>query len=218
MLGAYEPLGERLAVLATIVSLFILFKPQWRGTSKIGGFFGWFMLLVWFPWIAIKGLPWAIRHPEVMAAVNPLYGLQFLASFPQVGAFVMLGVVVLAITGGEAKYADIGHFARRGDHEVPEGQSLAPADSGRRPVMYSWFFLVWPCLLLNYAGQFGYLLMKGYNPTEARAFMDSQQNEDGRTTVADAMIYRADKDAQTKLLLAITKKNGNHSRKASTNT
>lgn len=164
MLGAYEPLGERLAVLATIVSLFLLFKPQWRGTSKIGGFFGWFMLLVWFPWIAIKGVPWAVRHPEVIAAVNPLYGLQFLASFPQVGAFVMLGVVVLAITGGEAKYADIGHFARRGDHEVPEGQSLAPADSGRRPVMYSWFFLVFPCLLLNYAGQFGYLLEKGVPP------------------------------------------------------
>ncbi len=164
MLGAYEPLGESLAIVATLVSLFLLFKPQWRGTSKIGGFFGWFMLLVWFPWIAIKGLPWALRHPEVLTAVNPLYGLQFLASFPQVGAFVMLGVVVLAITGGEAKYADIGHFARRGDHDVPEGQSLDPADSGRRPVMYSWFFLVWPCLLLNYAGQVSYLLEKGVPP------------------------------------------------------
>ncbi|MEQ1829824.1 MAG: KUP/HAK/KT family potassium transporter [Pirellula sp.] len=61
MLGAYEPLGEQWAIIATVVSLFVLFKPQWRGTSKVGGIFGWFMLLVWFPWIAIKGIlrmPW----------------------------------------------------------------------------------------------------------------------------------------------------------------
>ncbi|MFM8220661.1 MAG: KUP/HAK/KT family potassium transporter, partial [Planctomycetaceae bacterium] len=70
MLGAYEPLGENIALLATLVSLFVLFKPQWRGTSQIGGLFGWFMLLVWFPWIALKGLPWMLRHPEVFQALN----------------------------------------------------------------------------------------------------------------------------------------------------
>ena len=72
------------------------------------------MMLVWFPWIALKGLPWIVRHPEVFLAFDPSYAVRFLASFPGVGAFVILGVVVLAITGGEAKYADIGHFAREG--------------------------------------------------------------------------------------------------------
>lgn len=164
MLGAYEPLGESWALAATIVSLFILFKPQWRGTSSIGGLFGWFMMFVWFPCIALKGLPWAVRHPEVLLAVNPLYAFRFLIDFPQAGAFVILGVVVLAITGGEAKYADIGHFARRGEKEVPEGESLESIDSGRRPVMYSWFFLVLPCLLCNYAGQVGRMIEEGVPP------------------------------------------------------
>lgn len=164
MLGAYEPLGEHWAVAATLVSLFVLFKPQWRGTSQVGGLFGWFMMLVWFPWIALKGLPWIFRNPEVFLAVNPMYAVRFLTSFPQIGLFVILGVVVLAITGGEAKYADIGHFARRGETEVHDGQSINPADSGRRPVMFSWFYLVLPCLLLNYAGQVGYLLERGVPP------------------------------------------------------
>lgn len=164
MLGAYEPLGERWAVIATLVSLFALFKPQWRGTSSVGGLFGWFMMLVWFPWIAIKGVPWIVRNPEVFLAVNPVHAAEFLAGFPTIGAFVILGVVVLAITGGEAKYADIGHFARKGEQEVGEGQSLDPRDSGRRPVMASWFVLVLPALLCNYAGQVGYLLEKGVPP------------------------------------------------------
>ena len=110
MLGAYEPLGEFWAVVATLVSLIVLFKPQWRGTSKVGGFFGWFMLLVWFPWIAVKGVPWIVRNPSVFNAVNPLYAFNFLASFPTLGMMAIFGVVVLAITGGEAKYADIGPF------------------------------------------------------------------------------------------------------------
>jgi KUP system potassium uptake protein len=164
MLGAYEPLGETTAVWATLVSLFILFKAQWRGTSKVGGLFGWFMMLVWFPWIALKGLPWAIRHPEVFSAIDPRYAYDFLAQFPSLGAFVILGVVVLAITGGEAKYADIGHFARRGEGEVLEGKSIAAADSGRRPVMFSWFYLVLPALICNYAGQVGYMLENGVPP------------------------------------------------------
>jgi KUP system potassium uptake protein len=164
MLGAYEPLGETWAVIATIISLIVLFKPQWRGTSKVGGFFGWFMMFVWFPWIALKAIPWVWRNPSVFQAVNPLYALEFLASFPTIGALVVLGVVVLAITGGEAKYADIGHFARRRNGHVPEATSIAPQDSGRRPVMFTWFYLVLPCLLLNYAGQVGYLLEQGVPP------------------------------------------------------
>jgi KUP system potassium uptake protein len=164
MLGAYEPLGEHWAVLATLVSLLFLFKVQWRGTSKVGGLFGWFMLAIWFPSIAIKGIPWIVRHPEVFLAFNPMHAFGFLIQFPGVGAFVILGVVVLAITGGEAKYADIGHFARKGKVEIKEGQSVAPEDSGRRPVMFSWFAVVLPCLLLNYAGQVGYMLEKGVPP------------------------------------------------------
>ncbi|MCA1684758.1 MAG: KUP/HAK/KT family potassium transporter [Planctomycetia bacterium] len=189
MLGAYEPLGEHWAILATLVSLFALFKPQWRGTSKMGGLFGWFMMLIWFPWIALKGLPWVARHPEVFLALDPSYAFHFLTQFPGLGAFVILGVVVLAITGGEAKYADIGHFARKGDTEVPEGQSAAPVDSGRRPVMFSWFFLVLPCLLCNYAGQVAYVLESGV-PPRANTFyaLTPRTGHAG----ADALILGAD--------------------------
>lgn len=164
MLGAYEPMGETLAIIATLVSLFVLFKPQWRGTSQIGGLFGWFMMLVWFPWIAFKGVPWILQRPEVFLAFNPIYALRFLAEFPSIGVLTIFGVVVLAITGGEAKYADIGHFAARGDDRTEPGTSLPPKDSGRRPVMYSWFAMVLPCLMINYAGQAGYLLDRGVPP------------------------------------------------------
>ncbi len=174
MLGAFEPLavlglGETPAILITVVCLFAMFKAQWRGTSKVGGFFGWFMMLIWFPWIALKGLPWVIQHPEVFLAINPIYGLNFLLSVPTAGIFVVLGVVVLAITGGEAKYADIGHFAIASDEPVPEHESIAPKFSGRRPVMISWFWLVLPCLLLNYAGQVAYMLGNGV-PARANTF------------------------------------------------
>lgn len=164
MLGAYEPMGEMLALAATLISLVVLFKAQWRGTSRVGGLFGWFMLLVWFPWIAVKGLPWILRHPEVFLAFNPMYAVQLVSQFPAVGAFVLFGVVVLAITGGEAKYADIGHFMRRGDQEIAEGQSVDPKNSGRVPVMYSWCGYVLPALMLNYAGQVAYLLDRGVPP------------------------------------------------------
>jgi KUP system potassium uptake protein len=164
MLGAFEPLGETAAIIVTLCCLVVMFKAQWRGTSKIGGFFGWFMLLVWFPWIAIKGLPWIIRHPDVFEAVNPWLGCQFLMNFPGAGAFVILGVVVLAITGGEAKFADIGHFAVSSHEQSSKSESLPAAQSGRRPVMVSWLVFVFPCLLLNYAGQVGYMLEKGVPP------------------------------------------------------
>lgn len=164
MLGAFEPLGETAAIIITLCCLFVMFKAQWRGTSKIGGFFGWFMLLIWFPWIAVKGLPWIFRHPEVFEAINPLLGLQFLMSFPSAGAFVILGVVVLAITGGEAKFADIGHFAVSAHDHTSESHSLPAAMSGRRPVMVSWLVFVLPCLLMNYAGQVGYMLENGVPP------------------------------------------------------
>jgi len=192
MLGAFEPLGETWAVGATLLSLFILFRFQWRGTSEVGGFFGWFMMLVWFPWIALKGLPWIARNPQVFLSINPLYAFDFLISFPHIGAFVILGVVVLAITGGEAKYADIGHFARKGEQEVVEGESLAPKDSGRRPVMNSWFMLVFPCLLCNYAGQVGYLLERGVPPRANTFYALTPQtgnpNVDGAILAGDMVL------------------------------
>lgn len=164
MLGAFEPIGEVPAILATLCCLFVMFKAQWRGTSKVGGLFGWFMLAVWFPWIAGKGVPWIVRHPEVFAAINPWFGWHFLISFPSAGAFVILGVVVLAITGGEAKFADIGHFAISSHEPLTGSTSLPPAMSGRRPVMISWLTIVMPCLLLNYAGQIAYMLENGVPP------------------------------------------------------
>jgi KUP system potassium uptake protein len=164
MLGAFEPLGQMPSVIATLVCLFFLFKMQWRGTSRVGGIFGWFMILVWFPWIAVKGLPWIVANPDVFLAFNPLYAIQFLLSFPWLGALVVLGVVVLAITGGEAKYADLGHFSRASKVPVLEGESVAPADSGRVPVMLSWFMIVLPSLLICYAGQSAYMLGKGVPP------------------------------------------------------
>jgi KUP system potassium uptake protein len=164
MLGAFEPLGETWSIIITVACLFGLFKAQWRGTSQVGGFFGWFMMLVWFPWIALKGLPWVFGHPEVFYAVNPIVGLHFLYSFPSIGAFVVMGVVVLAITGGEAKYADIGHFSKSCNFTVPPGTSVAPEDSGRRPITIAWFSFVLPCLLVNYAGQVGYMIGNGIPP------------------------------------------------------
>lgn len=163
-LGAWEPFWKNMPVVATLVCLAVLFKFQWRGTSSVGGFFGWFMILVWFPWIALKGLPWVFASPEVFLAINPMYAIKFLLDFPSLGALVILGVVVLAITGGEAKYADLGHFSQSHGKPVPEGESVAPRDSGRIPVMYSWFIVVMPSLLLCYAGQVGYLLENGVPP------------------------------------------------------
>lgn len=164
MLGAFEPLGVTWAVLLTLVCLVVLFKMQWRGTSKVGGIFGWFMIAVWFPWIAIKGLPWVVSHPEVFLAINPVYAVHFLVSFPGIGALVILGVVVLAITGGEAKYADIGHFSRSSESKVKGDGGIEPELSGRIPVMCSWFMIVLPCLILCYAGQIAYMLDQGVPP------------------------------------------------------
>lgn len=178
LLGAYEPLGEQWAVFATLVSLFVLFKPQWRGTSKVGGFFGWFMLMVWFPWIALKGIPWIFRNPEVFRAINPMYAFDFVTNFPTLGMFAIFGVVVLAITGGEAKYADIGHFMRRTNQECCEGMSVAPENSGRRPVMMAWYSIVLPCLLINYAGQVGYLLENGV-PSRCNTYFALTPHFDG---------------------------------------
>ncbi|HEX4235577.1 MAG TPA: potassium transporter Kup [Caldimonas sp.] len=116
----------------TVTVLVALFLFQKRGTAGIGALFG-PVMVVWFVVIAIAAIPAIARHPAILAAVDPLLGLSFLARHGWV-AFVALGSVVLAVTGAEALYADMGHF-------------------GAGPIRLSWFTLVLPALALNYLGQ-----------------------------------------------------------------
>jgi KUP system potassium uptake protein len=117
--------------------LIALFWVQKRGTGGIGAVFG-PVTLLWFIAIAALGLPWVIRHPEILAAVNPIHAVRFFAAHGKHG-FLVLGSVVLCITGGEALYADMGHF-------------------GTRAIRLAWYACVFPALLLNYFGQGALLL------------------------------------------------------------
>ena len=125
-------------VLPLAVAILVtLFAVQPFGTARLGRLFG-PVMLVWFAVIGAIGLVAIGRSPGVVAAFNPLLGLRFLAAHGW-GSFVVLGGVFLALTGGEALYADMGHF-------------------GRRPVRVAWSVIVLPALLLNYAGQAAQLL------------------------------------------------------------
>ncbi len=115
-----------------------LFAIQFKGTSGIGIVFG-PILAIWFVAIAALGLVQIERHPEVLAAFNPLYGLAYLHRAGRFDALLILGALMLVVTGGEAMYADVGHF-------------------GARPIRASWFAVVFPALLLNYLGQGAYVL------------------------------------------------------------
>lgn len=116
----------------TLGILIGLFLFQRRGTASVGALFGPIMLL-WFAVLAVFGAIGIVQHPAVLAAVNPLYGLNFLTGNSALGFFA-LGAVVLCITGAEALYADMGHF-------------------GARPIQYAWLGYVLPSLLINYFGQ-----------------------------------------------------------------
>ena len=120
--------------LAILIGLFVI---QNRGTHSIGRLFGPVMLL-WFCALGYFGLASLIRNPVILTAINPWYALQMFLHAPWV-AFVSLGAVVLAVTGCEALYADMGHF-------------------GKKPIQYAWFFVALPALLLNYFGQGAALL------------------------------------------------------------
>jgi KUP system potassium uptake protein len=122
----------------TVVILVALFAVQKRGTGNIGKVFGVVMVL-WFLSMGLAGLLWIVREPSILYAVNPIYAIRFLTHHGMHG-FLVLGAVVLCITGGEALYADMGHF-------------------GRRPVRIAWYVLVFPSLICNYFGQ-GALLLK----------------------------------------------------------
>jgi KUP system potassium uptake protein len=119
-------------VSMAVAILFGLFAIQSRGTAQIGKAFGPVMLL-WFAVIAALGVVGISRYPAVIAAVDPRYGIALLAGHGWSG-FAVLGGVFLAMTGGEAMYADMGHI-------------------GRNPIRTSWYGIVLPALLLNYAGQ-----------------------------------------------------------------
>lgn len=128
---------QRWIVPIAVVILVALFSIQRRGTTTVGRLFG-PVMLVWFATLGILGFIHLLKEPSVLRALNPVYGITFFAENGFKG-FLSLGAVFLVVTGGEALYADLGHF-------------------GRRPIMVGWFTLVFPALLLNYLGQGALLL------------------------------------------------------------
>src|SRR5678816_2386470 len=150
VLGAVEGISEQNPAFSELVVpisgaiLIGLFWVQRVGTHRIGAVFGWIMLL-WFVAIGAAGLPYIVHGPQVLLAVSPHHAIGFLAHNGWHG-FLLLGSVVLCITGGEALYADMGHF-------------------GRTPIRVAWSFVVFPGLLLNYFGQGALFIEHGKSVT-----------------------------------------------------
>jgi KUP system potassium uptake protein len=132
-----SPTFKKSVIPLTLVILFLLFWVQKRGTAGIGKFFG-PITLIWFATIAVLGVSHIVHHPEILLAISPHYALGFMWDNPGT-TFIILGAVVLCVTGGEALYADLGHF-------------------GKKPIRLAWFSVVMPCLTLNYFGQGALLL------------------------------------------------------------
>jgi KUP system potassium uptake protein len=146
-LNMATPAFQPYVVPAAVVILLALFAIQSRGTATIGQWFG-PVMLVWFATIAVLGLVGIAKHPGVFAALNPAYGLSYLFSNGATG-FLVLGAVFLCVTGAEALYADMGHF-------------------GAGPIKLAWFAIVFPSLIINYAGQAA-LVLDGA-PTDGNIF------------------------------------------------
>ena len=136
-LEVISPNFTKAVVPTTLVILFGLFAVQKHGTTGIGKFFG-PITIVWFACIALLGVSQIVTHPEILFALSPHYALMFIWANPGV-TFIILGAVVLCVTGAEALYADLGHF-------------------GKKPIRLAWFFIVMPSLVLNYFGQGALLL------------------------------------------------------------
>jgi KUP system potassium uptake protein len=136
-LEVVSPAFKKYVIPLTLIILFGLFAVQKKGTSGIGKFFG-PITVVWFVAIASLGVYHIASHPEILWAISPHYALRFIITEPEV-TFLILGAVVLCVTGGEALYADMGHF-------------------GKKPIRIAWFFIVMPALTLNYFGQGALLL------------------------------------------------------------
>lgn len=126
------PALEHVVVPVAIVILVCLFAVQSRGTAMVASAFG-PVMIVWFLTLGVMGLMHISDDPGIVHAINPIFAVQFLLTHGVIG-LVILGAVFLAVTGGEALYADLGHF-------------------GRKPIQTAWFYFVLPCLLLNYFGQ-----------------------------------------------------------------
>lgn len=145
VLGAMEglevisPAFKSWIVPLTLIILFCLFYVQKRGTASIGKFFGPITLL-WFAVLALLGVLHIATNPAILWALSPHYALAFMWTNPHI-TFIILGAVVLCVTGAEALYADMGHF-------------------GKRPIRLAWFWVVMPSLVLNYFGQGALLLAK----------------------------------------------------------
>ena len=139
-----SPAFKKYVIPLTLIILFGLFFVQRRGTTSIGRFFGPIMVL-WFFIIAVLGVAQILTHPDILWALSPHYALGFIWNNPGI-TFIILGAVVLCVTGGEALYADMGHF-------------------GKKPIRVAWFFIVMPALTLNYFGQ-GALLLR--NPAAVK--------------------------------------------------
>ena len=148
-LGVATPALSSLVIPITVVLLTVLFAVQYKGTAGIGTVFG-PVLLVWFVVIGGLGAMQIVHHPDILRAFNPLYGLRFLGSQSGIEALFIMGALMLVVTGGEAMYADLGHF-------------------GAAPIRASWFGLVYPALLLNYLGQ-GAFLLSGQKPVGGNLF------------------------------------------------
>ena len=131
-LGVIAPAMHPFIVPAAVLILVVLFASQRRGTAGLGAVFG-PVMSVWFLAIGALGAAEIARSPAVLAALDPMYAVRFVTGNPEV-AFVAFGAVVLAVTGTEALYADMGHF-------------------GKSPIRRAWLFFVMPALLLNYFGQ-----------------------------------------------------------------
>jgi KUP system potassium uptake protein len=136
-LEVISPAFKKAVIPLTLIILFCLFAVQKRGTAGIGQFFG-PITLVWFAAIAVLGLYHIATQPEILWAISPHYAVMFMWENPGT-TFIILGAVVLCVTGGEALYADMGHF-------------------GKKPIRVAWFTVVMPALTLNYFGQGALLL------------------------------------------------------------
>ncbi len=136
-LEVVSPNFKKAVIPLTLIILLCLFAVQKRGTAGIGKFFG-PITLVWFLTIAVLGVYHIASNPAILWAVSPYYALKFMWEQPGT-TFLILGAVVLCVTGGEALYADMGHF-------------------GKKPIRLAWFAVVMPCLTLNYFGQGALLL------------------------------------------------------------
>ena len=136
-IDVYAPRFHDAILPLTLVVLAGLFSVQRLGTTGIGKAFG-PLMLVWFITLAVLGVPHIIENPHVLVAVNPAFAVMFCVANPLI-SFIALGAVVLVVTGGEALYADLGHF-------------------GKQPIRIAWYAVVMPALVLNYFGQGAMLL------------------------------------------------------------